>query len=110
MIKNTIMMPVRVGHGMKPNIHDANNKRVCTCRTWDEARFIANAMNIYHERLQDHMLTIAEASAVRNISKRRLQTLVKEGRIPGAVKVGIQIMLPLGFVVEPARSGPPLTF
>lgn len=55
------------------------------------------------------LLTVADAARKAGISKRRLLTLITEGRVRGVGLFGRQYMLVVGWSVIPGDSGPPLS-
>lgn len=55
------------------------------------------------------LLTVADAAREAGISKRRLLTLITEGRVLGVGLFGRQYMLLPGWSVIQSDSGPPLS-
>lgn len=54
------------------------------------------------------MITITQAAALLGVSPARLRVLCRDGRIPGAKRVGAVWLLPDRPKVKPASAGPPL--
>ena len=52
------------------------------------------------------MITLKQAAAARGVSLRRLQTLCRWRRIPGARFIGRVWMVPPDFKVTPGHRGP----
>jgi excisionase family DNA binding protein len=57
---------------------------------------------------RNDIISSEEAAAILNVTRRRVQVLCAEGRIPGAMRIGGTWLLPRNFKVLPGSAGAPL--